>query len=526
MSRRVDFDAARRDVRAFADMIGQPLTEPQAEALRLDKRITVVVAPRQSGKSRTLATLALWRAFRQGEVRVLIVSSGEDAARRLLAEVRRIATGTPLLRGSVTDETTSLVTLSNGSEIRSVPASERQVRGWTVDLLLVDEAAMVPDGLLLSAAFPTTAARPDARIVLASSAGSASGAFFDHAVRGEAGSDHVKTVRWSLADAPWISPSMVEAARESMSPLAFAAEYEGRFAGSADAVFTRAQLDRATADYRLRTLEDLPAGAGFWAGMDWGAVRDRSSCMVIGRLPEAGERRFGVAVAQVWPVATGFHDVVDDVTASSGTFGQIVSEVNGMGEPASQMLFRTFGQRPDQARGSRWGTELVRMATSAQSKQVLYGALRSLIEREVLLLPVAAVELRRELELLRVDLSPGGLERIEAKVGGHDDAADALTLALGPYRVPGGPWRCWLSHFAYPDVELTGPAVERVSADRDDVVLSGGGVAVPRDPVWQSVDGPGVVFPVGRDPSRPVPPAWLSETRARVVRALEREGMS
>jgi len=31
--------------------------------------------------------------------------------------------------------------LSNGSELRSVPQSERAVRGWSVDTLLIDEAA-------------------------------------------------------------------------------------------------------------------------------------------------------------------------------------------------------------------------------------------------------------------------------------------------------------------------------------------------------------------------------------------------
>jgi hypothetical protein len=57
-----------------------------------------------------------------------------------------------------------------------VPASERAVRRWSVDLLLVDECARVDDELLLGAAFPTTAARPDPRIVLAGSLVAAEGA--------------------------------------------------------------------------------------------------------------------------------------------------------------------------------------------------------------------------------------------------------------------------------------------------------------------------------------------------------------
>ena len=126
-----DLERARADLAVFADIVGRPLTPWQADALSLESRTTTIVAPRQSGKSRSLAVLALHRAFRAPGQRVLIVSAGEEAAKRLLAEVRSIAVGSPLLRGSVVDELASLVTLTNGSEIRSVPASERQIRGWS-----------------------------------------------------------------------------------------------------------------------------------------------------------------------------------------------------------------------------------------------------------------------------------------------------------------------------------------------------------------------------------------------------------
>ena len=85
-------------------------------------------------------------------------------------------------------------------------------------------------------------------MVLASSATVAAGAFYDHAVLGEAGSEHVRTFRWALADAEWIGASVIAAARESMTEARFAAEYEGGFASGADLMFPRAVLERATAD--------------------------------------------------------------------------------------------------------------------------------------------------------------------------------------------------------------------------------------------------------------------------------------
>jgi hypothetical protein len=127
-----DLRRARTDLATFAHAIEQPLATWQADSLDLRTRTTVVVAPRQSGKSRSLAVLALWRAYSRPDQHALVVSAGESASRRLLAEAAAVAIRSPLLSGSVIDENSGLLSLSNGSTIRSVPASERSIRGWTV----------------------------------------------------------------------------------------------------------------------------------------------------------------------------------------------------------------------------------------------------------------------------------------------------------------------------------------------------------------------------------------------------------
>lgn len=280
-----DAAALRDDFAAFSRAIARPLTRWQTEALTLDAAVTAVLAPRQSGKSRSLANLALWTAFRRREQRVLIVSASEDTARRLLADIRAVAAGSELLAASLVVEQAALVTLTNGSEIRCVPASERQIRGWSVDLLLVDEAALPSDEILLGAAFPTTAARPDSRIVLASSASAASGAFYDHVKLGDTGIRHVRTVRWALKDCAWITATQIEVMRSSMSEIRFNAEMLGIYPEGFHSLFTRSILERATADYQTVTLADITGPARVLGGVDWGATNDRSACVAIGRLP-------------------------------------------------------------------------------------------------------------------------------------------------------------------------------------------------------------------------------------------------
>lgn len=229
MPSRDQLTAARADLAVFAALIGVTLTDWQAGALRLTKRTTAVVAPRQTGKSRSLAVLALWWAYRRPGQVVLIISAGDEAAKRVLAEVRALAAASPLLAGSMVDETAALLRLSNGSEVRSVPASERQIRGQRVDLLIIDEAALVADDLILQAALPTTAARPHARVVLASSPNGRTGAFFTFATRGLEGDEHVSTFRRRLADASWITPATIRDLRAALPPERAAAELDGEF---------------------------------------------------------------------------------------------------------------------------------------------------------------------------------------------------------------------------------------------------------------------------------------------------------
>lgn len=223
--------ARGRSLQEFARSIGVPLAQHQADTLGLERRITAVVANRQAGKSRSVAVLGLHRALEIPGLHVLIVSAGEEAAMRLLGTIRRMALDADPTGAQLASEpTTRVIRLTNGSEIRCVPPTERRIRGWTVDLLIIDEAALVPDDVILSAAIPTTAARPSARIVLVSSPVIAAGVFYRFVADGEDGRvPDVAAFRWRLEDSPWIDSAIVEAARRTMPPARFAAEYEGVF---------------------------------------------------------------------------------------------------------------------------------------------------------------------------------------------------------------------------------------------------------------------------------------------------------
>jgi len=494
-----DIRRARDDLATFARLVGWPLLSYQSEALRLETRVTVLVAPRQTGKSYALAILSLWFAFKKARQRVLVVSAGEEASKRLLAEVGAIAAH-PLLKGSVLNETASLLLLSNGSEIRSVPASERQIRGWTVDLLIVDEAALVSEEVLLGAALPTTAARPDARIVLASTPWAMEGAFYRFAIAGFNSIDeNTRTSQWKLTDAPWITSSVVEHARATLPPLRFQAEFEGEFVGASDALFPPADLKAALCSYPLLEPDDA-RGEEIVVGLDWGRAFDRHAVVALGVLEDyganehpilfipyletsqrpytemvmavasivqAGQRRFRryapfysrsrvERMGNGWTLhesaATVLTREQEEQRSRGYSVRTLVTEMNGVGAMPSEELARRLGRR------------VVGVHSSQRSKEDAYSRLRALLSDRRLVLP-DNVELLRQLQGLTYSPSPSGGLTIEAgDPNVHDDLADALSLAVSavPHQAKGGE-----------------PANESAGVE---FVETAGGIRVPRNP--------------------------------------------
>lgn len=200
MALRRDLAKARDDLGAFAKLAGTPLAKFQLAALGLQSRTSYILGPRQSGKSRSVGVLAAWWAFRHPDQHILIVSAGEMGSKRLLATVADLVVSSPLLSASVVDEQASLIKLSNGSTIRSLPASSKAIRGWSVDLLVIDEAVEIDDSII-DAALPTASARPEAKIVFLSTGGAPVGRSYEIYMAGlGASSTVVRSYRWRLKD--------------------------------------------------------------------------------------------------------------------------------------------------------------------------------------------------------------------------------------------------------------------------------------------------------------------------------------
>ncbi|KAA1426465.1 terminase large subunit domain-containing protein [Nocardioides antri] len=430
-------DRARRDAGVFAELLlGAALWPHQLEVVASPARYRVICAGRQVGKSRLLAILALHRAFAQAGAVVLLVSAGDTAAKRLLEDVATLALGSPMLAGSVIDESSKAVTLSNGSVIRAVPASAAQIRGWAVDLLIVDEAAFI-DQEIWRAAEPAIIARPGSRVVLSSSPWGSPDHFFRALwTRGTAEPTvHLAAWHWPSITSPLVDEALLEEIRAREAPAYFEREFEAKWTDSAGAYFTTAELEAATARDGEHELVDLDAAAGCGqvvGGVDWGMQRDAHALVVVAAiageegLDERGRQRYWVPFVEE-RFATDYDTWIDRLVKCAGAFvfGALVAETNGVGQMPTQQLARRLWEAS--------GRDLVvPVATTARLKEDLFGFMRLLVQQKRLVLP-REPSLLRQLGALEFVQGDGGVMRIAVpERSGHDDVAMAFAFALQP----------------------------------------------------------------------------------------------
>lgn len=447
--RTADREIARRavvDVDYFARAcVGAPLWRHQLDAALSPARIRVLRAGRQVGKSRLLAVLALWEAFRAPDRHVLILSASEDNAKDLLAEITALSSGSTLLAGSVEDETTSRVVLDNGSWVRSIPASARQARGKSIDLLIIDEACWVSEDVWRAAKY-SQAARPGSRLLLSSSPYGRRDAFFAQHDRlgldgiAEIAGVTVETFVWPSTVSPLVQEAgLVEFWRRTDPPRMFAAEVEAIWQDDAGAFFTSQEIDDSIADYQMidpRTAwGQLVAG-----GVDWG-LRDANALALIG---VAADSDLNIKRHPTEPVFFVAHldeqfqmpygRFIDRVLAAAdqdnGGFHVrcLASETNGVGAYPTEALTQRAWER-------HTGMLVAKVHTDNRRKEAGFGAIKGLLQAGRLVLP-RHPSLLRQLSALTFETTDSGNVRISVpEVGGqHDDLAMSLMQAISCVR--------------------------------------------------------------------------------------------
>ncbi|MFO0805099.1 MAG: terminase family protein [Gemmataceae bacterium] len=203
----------------------------QMNLLRSNARSALLLCARQVGKSTATAILALSTALSQPGSTTIIAAPVEEQANELLRKVLLTfnTLGRPV---KVVREAVTCLELANGSRILALPGKERRVRSYTSSLLIIDEAARVPDDVF-SGASPTMAVSRG-RFVALSTAFAKSGWFYREWTEGE------NYLRLSITarDCPRVPPEFLASEERKLGRRWFEMEYLNVFGDDIAAVFS------------------------------------------------------------------------------------------------------------------------------------------------------------------------------------------------------------------------------------------------------------------------------------------------
>ncbi|MGH3254838.1 MAG: terminase large subunit domain-containing protein [Streptosporangiaceae bacterium] len=425
-------------------ILGIDLFPFQREVAEAPNKYRVLLGGRQIGKSTLLSAIGLHRAWREPGHQVLIASTIDDAAKRLIDTAEAIAAAAPMLRASVDTDQAHLMKLSNGSVLRAIPSSIRQAIGWTVDTLIADEAGY------LEAAFwnhlePVIAARPDARVIIAGTPWGAPGHWFRTLY--QRGIDHpdewARSWKLPAAVSPLISKRWLDEKQKTMDPDEFTRTYLAEFTDVSGAYFTEDEIMSAVADYDLMTPqraqefaslgEDwyyggkrmFPAYGGV-VGLDWGYARDANAAVVLARLDDQGANDQSVFWIP-WLEShhrLPYHAMVGkclDIARGWQVYA-FASELNGPGPMPTQEL------RRDVIRNGL-GSPVVGVWTDQRAKMAGMGAVKGGLQRGTLILPRHPQLLSELRGLVYEQTESGGLKIGPAAGQASPDVAMALMQA-------------------------------------------------------------------------------------------------
>ncbi len=224
----------------FETALGSPPDPWQRDVLRTNAHRLLINNCRQSGKSTTVAALAVHTAVYTPHSLTLILSPGERQSKELLRKCVDIyhRLNRPVQAES---ENKLELELSNGSRIVALPANEGTIRGYSgVKLLLADEASRILDPLM--AAVRPMLAVAGGRLVALSTPYGRRGWWYE--AWAQSGPTWQR-VEIPATACPRITPEFLQEERLALGERLYRQEYFNSFEEIEGQLFSAESIDRA-----------------------------------------------------------------------------------------------------------------------------------------------------------------------------------------------------------------------------------------------------------------------------------------
>jgi hypothetical protein len=136
----------------------------------VDHRYSIVTCARQSGKSTTTCGFILWYIIFHADKTVALLANKGETAREILGRVQLAYQHLPKwLQQGVKEWNKGSFELENNSRVIAAATSASAIRGYTINLLFIDEAAHIDNwDEFFTSVYPTISSGKESKIILVS----------------------------------------------------------------------------------------------------------------------------------------------------------------------------------------------------------------------------------------------------------------------------------------------------------------------------------------------------------------------
>jgi hypothetical protein len=135
-----------------------------------DNRFSIIATARQAGKSTTTCGFILWYIIFHSEKTVALLANKGETAREILGRVQLAYEHLPRwLQQGVKEWNKGSFELENNSRVIAAATSASAIRGYSINLLFIDEAAFIENwDEFFTSVYPTISSGQESKIVLVS----------------------------------------------------------------------------------------------------------------------------------------------------------------------------------------------------------------------------------------------------------------------------------------------------------------------------------------------------------------------
>ena len=407
----------------------------QTELLEDPSKNIVVCAARQVGKSKIIGAKALWFAFTHENTSTYIVAATQRQSMMMFDGILSYLDQSDLIVESVVRKTRTQLHFTNGSKIVALPCGRRgrTLRGATSHMIIVDEAAFVPEEVILEVLLPMLATT-NGTIILMSTPLDRSH-FFYQAYNSPLWSRyHFKT-----EDNPLVTRDFLERQLEFLGERRFAQEHLAEFVDEEDTYFPVKLLrscvhvcdcSEGCTYCGINSGKIKPTG-NLYAGFDPGGLVDPAALVVVQKNsgPANNKKAFRVVLKKTFYVAKKNREngkLPDEIYTK---FTVQVSDYHKELHFQALIVDSTGIGRPIVDHCKELGLPVQGAVLLSKFQEEIFSNLKILFEQKQIELP-DDLDLISSLNCITVSRNRIGGYMFDHPAGSHDDLAYALALAV------------------------------------------------------------------------------------------------